>query len=34
MIIPVDGTDLEEVFGTLDLSGKINEKWIVGNEEE
>jgi Restriction endonuclease len=27
MIIPLDGTDLEEVFGTSDLSTKINEKW-------
>jgi hypothetical protein len=28
IIIPVDGTDLEEIFRTLDLSRKINEKWI------
>ena len=28
VIIPVDGTDIENVFRTLDLSGKIYEKWI------
>lgn len=28
MIIPLNGVDLEEVFRTLDLSTKINEKWI------
>lgn len=28
MIVPLDGIDIENVFRTLDLSAKINEKWI------
>jgi hypothetical protein len=28
IIIPLDGTDIENVFRTLDLSAKINEKLI------
>jgi hypothetical protein len=28
MIVPLDGIDIENVFKTLDLSAKINEKWI------